>query len=320
MVILIRTSSRALDSRMLATAACQHGVVSARQLCAQGFDHAAIQRRIRAGMLHRVHPGVYVVGREVEHLDLAARAMCGVLAGGDCAAASRQVAAEFLGIWDRRDEAMPLTITSPSIGRSRRGPPWLQFCRAPLSKDEVVPAANGVPITQPLRTILDLGHELSEQQVAAVLHEATFRGIVDVSDLRRILAERGPVPGTRAVRRAVAIHRAGGAGTRSRSEDQFLLLTDRARVGAPVVNTRDSTNVRGIEADFVWTDARVIFEVDGGGHARPGAAAHDARRDEALMRAGWTVVRVPAGDVWHRPWVVVQLLRTHLTPSLLHAP
>ncbi len=48
-------------------------------------------------------------------------------------------------------------------------------------------------------------------------------------------------------------------------------------------------------ADFAAPSLRVIVEVDGGYHV--GLGARDARRDRALARAGWRVVRVDAALV-----------------------
>jgi very-short-patch-repair endonuclease len=48
-------------------------------------------------------------------------------------------------------------------------------------------------------------------------------------------------------------------------------------------------------ADLLAPEVRLVVEVDGLCHARRGAA--DARRDRALGRAGYTVLRVEAGLV-----------------------
>jgi len=50
--------------------------------------------------------------------------------------------------------------------------------------------------------------------------------------------------------------------------------------------------------DFAVQSARVVIEVDGGCHQRRLAA--DARRDRALRRAGWRVLRLEAELVCQR--------------------
>ncbi len=60
-------------------------------------------------------------------------------------------------------------------------------------------------------------------------------------------------------------------------------------------------------ADFAAASAKLVVEVDGGYHARRVAA--DARRDRALARLGYRVVRVPAVVVIREPLVAVELVR-----------
>ena len=48
-------------------------------------------------------------------------------------------------------------------------------------------------------------------------------------------------------------------------------------------------------ADFAAPSVRLVAEVDGGYHR--GCAAADARRDRALGRLGWRVLRVSAAEV-----------------------
>jgi very-short-patch-repair endonuclease len=52
-------------------------------------------------------------------------------------------------------------------------------------------------------------------------------------------------------------------------------------------------------ADFAAPAARLVVEVDGGYHARRWAA--DARRDRALSRLGYRVLRLEASLVLQRP-------------------
>ena len=58
----LKRVERVGDEAISALAACQHGVVSRRQLRALGFDDNAVAYRVRAARLHRLHRGVYAVG------------------------------------------------------------------------------------------------------------------------------------------------------------------------------------------------------------------------------------------------------------------
>ncbi len=63
-------------------------------------------------------------------------------------------------------------------------------------------------------------------------------------------------------------------------------------------------------ADFVAASAKLVVEVDGSRHARRAGA--DARRDRALARLGWRVVRVPAVVFMRQPLAAVALVRQAL--------
>ena len=62
--------------------------------------------------------------------------------------------------------------------------------------------------------------------------------------------------------------------------------------------------------DFVAVSARLVVEVDGGYHARQRAA--DARRDRALQRLGYRVLRLEAELVNGRIEQAVALIRAVL--------
>jgi very-short-patch-repair endonuclease len=64
-------------------------------------------------------------------------------------------------------------------------------------------------------------------------------------------------------------------------------------------------------ADFASASAKLVVEVDGCSHDGRGVA--DARRDRALARLGWRVVRVPAALVIERPLEAAALVREALS-------
>ena len=58
-------------------------------------------------------------------------------------------------------------------------------------------------------------------------------------------------------------------------------------------------------ADFLCRKAKLVVEVDGRHHDRPEQMAHDAKRDAYLVAHGYSVIRIPARDIWSDlSWVV----------------
>lgn len=76
------------------------------------------------------------------------------------------------------------------------------------------------------------------------------------------------------------------------------------------VHFRRQHNIGRFIVDFVAVRPRLVVEVDGGYHATRKSA--DARRDRALARAGFRVLRVPAELVLQDLGSALQLVRAAL--------
>jgi very-short-patch-repair endonuclease len=82
------------------------------------------------------------------------------------------------------------------------------------------------------------------------------------------------------------------APTRSVLERRFLRLCRRHRIPAPRVNVR----VSGFLVDFLWSERRLIVEVDGYEFHRDRASFEsDRARDAQLTAQGYRVLRLRTG-------------------------
>src|SRR5205085_7301815 len=140
---------RSGDHEIAALAERQYGVVSRAQLSEIGLGASGIDRRLRAGRLHRVHAGVFAVGRP--SLNREGRWMAAVLALGAGAVLSHRSAA---ALWGLRRYSGPIDMTVASKSRSPRG--IRRHC-SPLPADEIGESEDfpGIPVTSVPRTILD---------------------------------------------------------------------------------------------------------------------------------------------------------------------
>jgi hypothetical protein len=128
-------------------AAEQHGVVTRGDMRELGLTDAGIKRRIAAGRLHRVQPGVYGVGHP--GVSLHGRWLAAVLASGEGALLSHRSAAALWGM---------LTTSAPQIDvivppkSGRRSTETIRIRRGKREGTEHL----GIPVTSPRCTLADL--------------------------------------------------------------------------------------------------------------------------------------------------------------------
>ena len=112
------------------------------------------------------------------------------------------------------------------------------------------------------RTLVDLSDVLTPHQLANVIHEAAFRNLFDDRAVHAAIDRANGRRNLHVLDKALALNRAGSAGTRSELEDRFLALTGKSGLPEPLVNT----HVEELEVDFHWPELSLVVEVDGPGH------------------------------------------------------
>lgn len=277
------------DLRIAEIAARQHGVISTDQLRRVEIGKGAIEGRVTAGRLHRVHRGVYAVGHPA--LSPEGRLLAAVLAlglgsfrGGDSileywgAAASHRGAAS---LW----ELLPMThapcdvIVDGNGGRARRA--GIRVHRSLSLVPADVTLRHGIPVTTPARTIDDLRRAISAGRVGAISGRELRKAI------RQANVHGLPVGDEDRKDR-----------TRSDLERDFLLICHRHRLPRPEVNVR----VGPYLVDFLWRERRLVVETDGYLYHRGRVAFQDDRsRDLGLMRLGYEVLRLSERQVDEEP-------------------
>jgi hypothetical protein len=261
---------RDLGQAVALLAAEQHGVVSVEQLRALGMDAKMVARWVRAGRLHRLYRGVYAVGHPA--LTWHGRALAAVLACGSGAVLSHRSAAALWGF--RPHDGLP-EVTVPRTGARSQAGMRLHVTRALGAA--AVTVRDGIPVTSPERTLVDLAVVLTRSALARAVDAAERAGLVERIDLVP------PPPGRRRV--IVAPHRF----TRSGFERRFLAAL--AAWDLPLPETNQI--VAGWEVDCLWRDRALIVELDSAHtHLNHASFESDRRKDEALDAAGLAVRRV----------------------------
>ena len=268
----------------------QGGVVSRGQLLGLGFNGKEIEWRLARGRLNRVARGVYAVGRS--ELSPKGRWMAAVLAAGPGAALSHGSAAAFWGFGRERGEEIEVSTPSSS---SRRQAGVRLHRRRLLSEDDVT-VHRDVPVTTPIRTLVDLAAVLPAIALERAVNEADKLGRTNPEALR-VALER--YRGQRGVARLrTLLDRRTFRFSDSDLEIWFRPLARAA--GLPEPLTKQWVN--GFEVDFFWPDLGLVVETDGlRYHRTPSQQGRALRRDQAHAGAGLTPLRFSHEQIRFEP-------------------
>lgn len=252
-----------------------------------GLSSQAIYRRLQKRRLIRLHPGVYAVG----HLALSPRwrDFAAVLACGPQALLSHRSAADLWGI--RRTSSPRIEVTTP---RGRKGPARVTVHRSRVIHFEDRTAVDAIAVTSVARTLVDLADVVSPPALERAINEAELLGLFDLAALERTLERLPNRRGRGRLRRALGLYLPRAAFTRSKAERDFIRLCTDHGLPQPSANLV----IAGEEVALIWTDARLIIEIDGTAvHSTTRAFHEDRRRDRALAARGFQVVRVTEYDL-----------------------
>jgi very-short-patch-repair endonuclease len=289
---------RSVDTLIAQLAGAQHGVVARRQLIELGVGRGAIDRRVHRGRLHVVHRGVYAVGHRA--LTQRGRWMAAVLAAGPGAVLSHHSAAALWGI--RPTSRTRIEVTVP---RTLHATKHLHPHCAVLPQDERA-THDGIPVTTPARTLLDLAGTLGLRQLERAFNEAEVLRLQSPTSVEELVQRHQP-RGTTNLRTLLLNARSS---TRSELEARFLTFIDTHALPKPETNVL----IEGTEVDAAWRAHGLIVELDGYTHHGTRAAFEaDRRRDRRLIAAGWTVLRVTWRDLKDRPHEIAAQIRALLS-------
>ncbi len=227
----------------------QHGVVATRQLTPLGYSRSSVTKAAKAGRLHKVHRGVYVVG--YRRLTWHGRCMAAVLASSP-SVASHFSAAWLWGLLQSRPGTVH--VTCPNGRRAER--PFVVH-RSDLAEVDRV-TRDGIPVTSLSRTILDLAVDSHPKTLARYIERADAAKVLDLRQMRDLLDRSTGHHGEPTVRAALAAYRPERKFTRSGLESRFLDLVRNAGLPEPAMNVF----VAGHELDAYWEGARFGVELD----------------------------------------------------------
>jgi very-short-patch-repair endonuclease len=212
-------------------------------------------------------------------------------------------AAWILGLDTSLSEPVEVTIARNVPVRARAG---VKLRRAGLPESDVI-ARHGLRTTSAMRTICDLGSRPDLVEAVVAVDIALHAGLVKLPELVNHVATHAGAKGIKRLRRAVRL-----AEPRSESpmETRLRIELIRGRLPRPSVQTElcDSKGTFVARVDLYYPDRRLAIEYDGANHKDRLDA--DLRRQNALLNAGYHVLRFTASDLRMPRSVVAEVRRT----------
>ena len=285
-------------AQVLERARKQHGVIARRQLLVLGFTPKAIECALRAERLHPTEwRGVYVLG--VPQLTSHGRLRAAQLALGDRTVLVDDTAGGLWRFWKPRDPDIHLSVPAVGQRRKRRG---IHVHRRALKRSEITHHW-GIPITTPLRTVIDLAAGCDRPAAERLINAADARNLLRADVLHARLAEYDGQPGVPLLRAILDPHEF--VLTESELERLFLPLARRAGLGKPQSQRRLG---RG-RVDFYFAEFDLVVECDSlRYHRTVQQQAEDRARDHVHLLARRSYVRFTAYQLAYEPDYVVAVL------------
>lgn len=291
-------------------AEAQHGVVSLDQLVGVGLTERALQDRVDAGRLRRVHQGVYAVGHVPQTEET--RYMAAVLACGPEAVLSHRSAAGLLGL--REDGRTRIDVTAP--GRRGRAPRGIAAHRHGSLTATDRTEVEGIPCTSVARTLLDFAGVAPVWELRQVIGEAEVLRALDHAEVRRLIKRSRGRRGVARLRMLLDEIHPQTKRTRSEMERLFLRMCAAAGLPEPEVNVWLGVGDGQLQPDFLWRDAGQIVEADSRRfHDTDSAFKSDRRREQRLQLAGWRVSRCTWWEIEREPSRLAETIRKLLAQA-----
>jgi very-short-patch-repair endonuclease len=265
----------------------QAGVISRAQATAAGLSRDAVDHRLRTRRWRPLHPGVYLAAGHRADDEVKVRAA--VLWAGTGGVLSGTAAAWWYGMLDQAPPSITITV-----GRRRhpRARPCVTLRRRDLDAEDLA-ERRGLRVTARPLTVLEAAVELGRPG-GLLLDRALQRWVRFPAVYQAYCRSLGSHGSASAGRMLVA------AADRSASVAERLLVRMLRDSGAR--GWCCGFPAAGHRIDIAFPEALLAIEVDGWAwHMDAERAQVDKRRQNALVRNGWTILRYTWHDLVGRP-------------------
>jgi very-short-patch-repair endonuclease len=230
--------------------------------------------------------------------------MAAVLGCGPGAMLSHGSAAALWGFGHEVKREIEVTIRTAADRRR----PNIRIHRRPGIQVDDCREHDGIPVTSPVRTLIDQAARLRPLALERSVNEADKRDLVDPDELRMALPRYSGERGVGALQTLL-----DRLTFRLSDSDLEIFFRPIARdAGLPPPETKQMVN--GFEVDFYWPDLGLVIETDGlRYHRTPSQQNRGLRRDQTHTAAGMTPLRFSHSQIRYEP----DYVRSRLAPVAL---
>jgi hypothetical protein len=280
-----------MDVRVLELVAGQRDLVAAWQLRNAGWTPRMVAQHARDQHWQRVHSGVYAMS--YSPLSREQLRMAATLTAPNSFLSHFSAGAHY-GIRSF-DAGYEMIVRPGARGRQRSNGVLVRYSKTLQGN---VGKYDGIPITSPERTLIDLA---AHADPARMIREARRLKLTTPYLLNRAL------DGQRGTARLGQLndHYAGIPYSRCRSdaEAKALEILHDANADPDDVNRE----IAGEEADLIYRERRLIIEIDGPQFHQ--ISPEDKRKQDIWEEAGYTVRRISSDLVYDLPGELIRLVR-----------
>lgn len=242
-------------------------IISAQELLARGYSRRAREHAERTGQLYRVRHGVYALASELPTgpdqaeamLEMRSRAAAGSISPGTALSHTSALVLHGLPVHDLDTRRVTTTRHRPGSG-SRRSES--SICHN-LDLADAVTEVDGIPVTTPARTIVDVARSSPFTGAVCAADEALRRELCSPAELAD---ELDAAAGRVGIARARAVVAFADAGAQSVLESVSRIVISRAGLPMPQLQREfilpDGTSVY---VDMYWEEWGLVGEADGTG-------------------------------------------------------
>lgn len=252
-----------------------------------------LNRRWHAGLLHRLHPGVFADPHNLTTL-LRLRALCrwapqAVLHDNTAVA-----------VWLDQEPSQPLRLANPC---SLRGPASLRVTHRRVPDEHVI-RTRGLTVAAPAYAAAELA---ARDDGRAAMHLLR----TGMTEIEALFTAAASLTATRAHPQRMRVLHGLAANPWSPAERQLHALI--AGLSGWVANRRLRLGGTTVIPDVLFETSRLVVEVDGYQfHGGLAAFQRDRDRQNLLVRHGYVVLRLTWQDLTERPAACLSLIRqTH---------